>query len=428
MISRRSQRRSIRFFTSLSEFGFYFLLFCLPLFRGAVYPVERILFSLGFLLCWLFLEFSSYLKNGRFFHSFRAKEIHHLVPLLLLSAVWIHTMVISSKVEESLIRAWDFTSLFVVFQITRELFLTKQYRVRFFIFLFILALFYTLLGWAHSFEWLDHPWWETAEFHSGPFVNHNHFAGFLCLLLFSILGILLAQRSRYLLHLGVFWLLIFSLFLLTLSRGAWISFFITFFLLGLVLYREQSLQLIGKRLLTGVIVVLIGFAAFIGSNLNPQMSQRALSMFQPQGRYEFLDFRVKLWASTIEAIQQRPLLGYGLGAFEWEMRPFRRKGFEFAFDYAHNDWLQYFMEMGLILSSLFLLYLSLILKKTYQRFRSSRLHEFRFEELGLLCAVLCLLIHSTVDFNLQIFGNTVFFVLFLGLLSQGEETNGSNGI
>lgn len=417
MKSHRFHRRASHVVFILAELGFYFLLFSLPLFRGAVYPVERILFSFGFFGCWVLVEIGSYFRNGCFFHHFDFRRLHSFFPLVLLVSIWLHTLLISSRVEESMIRAWDMTSLFLIFQVTKDLFRDGFRRKRFFQFILIAAFFYTLLGWSHSMGWLAHSWWETPDFNSGPFVNHNHFAGFLCLLIFPILGSILAQRSRYLLHLGVFWLAVFCLLLLTLSRGAWISFFITFFLMGILLYGESSLRTLGKYLILGLVGSLLGFVIFIGSGINPKVTQRAQSMFAVEGKFEFFDFRVKLWASTIEAIKHKPLLGYGLGAFEWEMRPFRKKGFEFAFDYAHNDWLQYAMELGLLLSLIIALYVIKILKDGLRRFYSPDLHEFRFEELGLMAAIVCLLIHSLVDFNLNIFGNTSFFVAFLGLVA-----------
>ena len=192
----RFSRRASNTALTLAEFGFYVLLFCLPLFRGAVYPVERILFSVGFFSCWLTLEFGSYSRHGRFLHRLNIRKLDSLFPWLLLGAVWIHTLSISLRVEESMIRAWDMTSLFLVFLIVRNLFWESFRKRRFFSFLLATAFFYTLLGWSHSMGWLDHPWWETDDFNSGPFVNHNHFAGFLCLMIFPILGSLLAQRSQ----------------------------------------------------------------------------------------------------------------------------------------------------------------------------------------------------------------------------------------
>jgi O-antigen ligase len=421
LISRRSNLRLVFTLETLAEITLYLLLFCLPLFRGAVYPVERVLFSMGFVLSFVLLELSLFFRNGKFLSTVNFKDVHKISPILLLLGICLHTTVVSARVEESLIRVLDFTALALVFYLVQELFLDKTRRLRFLKLLGGMAFFYTILGWAHGLDWLSHPWWETENLLSGPFVNHNHFAGFLELMLFGILGMVLAQRSKYLPQLLFFWLILFGLFLVTLSRGGWISFFLTLFILGLVLYREKELRALGLKILAGMVVTLVGFGLFLSLELNPNLSERAASLFHEKGQFEFIDFRVKLWQSTLDAIVEKPLQGYGLGSFAWEMRPFRRKGFEYAFDYAHNDWLQYIMELGLGLFLVFLLYLLKILSDAYLRFRSTRLHAYRFEELGMGMGILCLLIHSLVDFNLHIFGNTVIFVSFLGMLSIRED-------
>ena len=120
----------------------------------------------------------------------------------------------------------------------------------------------------------------------------------------------------------------------------------------------------------------------------------------------------------MNAIAERPILGHGPGSFEWAMRPYRLKGFEFAFDYAHNDWLQFTMECGVLFVLFGLIFFYKFFRSMLNSINTEKLSDFRFEEFGLRLGVFCLLIHSMVDFNLHILSNAVMFVVFIGLATS----------
>jgi O-antigen ligase len=396
---------------------FYLILFCVPLFRGVVYPVERVLFSGGIFILFLVFELRGYIKTRRFFSTWDLSQTLIWMPLCLVFLVWIHRFFISARPYESLLRTWDFTAFVFIYFLSRGSFISANRRDQLCRFLVFLGSFYAGLGLCQAMGWIEHPWWETPGFLSGPFVNHNHFAGFLELNLFFLIGFLLARRSTTLFPLLALFLLQWSAFLLTLSRGGWIALALASLALSLILIKERELRGLGLRLLIGMFLVMSLFFAYIALEIDPEVTKRAGSVFTSQGQFEFMDFRVKLWKSTLKAIAERPVSGYGLGSFAWEMRPFRQKGFEFAFDYAHNDWLQFPMELGIPLFLGGCIFLGLLLIRATKRLVGVNLYAFRFEELGLLGGVLSLMIHSLVDFNLHIYGNAVLFVLFLGVLS-----------
>ena len=208
---------------------------------------------------------------------------------------------------------------------------------------------------------------------------------------------------------------IWAALLLSLSRGAWISVSISLLIAGVLLTGERTLRVLGLRIISILLLGTLVVGIYVFSEFNPSLTQRFASFGTKQGQFEFIDFRIKLWQSTIEAIEDRPLLGHGPGSFEWSMRPYRRKGFEFAFDYAHNDWLQFAMECGLVFIFIGLVYFIFFFGRMLRKLRSEKLSFFRFEEFGLGLGVLCLLIHGIVDFNLHIFSNAMLFVTFLAL-------------
>jgi O-antigen ligase len=204
------------------------------------------------------------------------------------------------------------------------------------------------------------------------------------------------------------------------SRGSWLACSITFFVGGLMLFRNKSLRKLGLRITGGITAVIIVFLIFIQIGFNPHITERFYSFFNTEKQAEFSDFRIRLWRSTMSAIKEKPWLGYGRGAFEWEMRPFRQERFPYKFDYAHNDYLQFIMECGLLISILALIFLMSCIFSFLRKFSSPTLHYFRFEDFGIFLGIVCLLIHGLVDFNLHIFSNFIFFGLYAGLITKAR--------
>ncbi|PCJ15083.1 MAG: hypothetical protein COB02_18360 [Candidatus Cloacimonadota bacterium] len=400
----------------LYYFSFYFLILLLPLFRGVIYPLERVLFGLGFILLFCLWETRSIVKRGSSFKDFFKENKIFLFGLFLLFVVMIQTYLLSNRLSESWIRIWDFCCFLLVFYLVKVSFLKQRKRQQLIYILLTISTLYSLLAYCYFFDWISHPWWEKSQFVSSTFVNHNHFAGFHEMILFLNIGLILSFRDdKSLLYL--FLLLIqWGAFLLSLSRGAWISFTITLLFMSALLMSDRRLRAIGLKIFMSLFIMILAFLGFIKSEYNPAMSKRFDSFFTKEGQTEFLDFRVKLWKSTYEAIENSPKWGYGLGSFSWEMRKYRKKGFPYKFDFTHNDYLQFAMELGLIIFGLSLFWILLILSSALRNFYSTNLYYFRFEELGLLCGIICLMIHGFVDFNLHIFSNAIVFAIFLSLL------------
>ncbi len=393
--------------------GIALILFAGPVVRGVIYPTEKAIFGLAILALWFLQEYRRWLKNRNTLKSKERVSFDIILASLALMVAGLSTYL--NNYHDSLIRFGDFVSLFLFYLLVRTLFLRRKRRQRFFSFIILLGVFHSILGFAYLLDLLPHPWWEKPNFLSGTFVNHNHYAGLLELTFFLSFGRLLANRQEGLvvnfLQLALLWLAL----LLSLSRGAWVSVSITLLVASILLFGERTLRTLGLRIIGVLLIGILLVGVYVISDLNPTVTARFSSFGTKQGQFEFIDFRMKLWKSTIDAIEDRPLLGHGPGSFEWAMRPYRRKGFEFAFDYAHNDWLQFAMECGLIFIFIGLFYFVFFFGRMLRKLRSPKLSFFRFEEFGLGLGVLCLLIHGLVDFNLHIFSNALLFVTFLAL-------------
>ncbi|MFN7981827.1 MAG: O-antigen ligase family protein [Vicinamibacterales bacterium] len=60
------------------------------------------------------------------------------------------------------------------------------------------------------------------------------------------------------------------------------------------------------------------------------------------------DGRMQIWRETVHLISAYPWTGAGLGTFEHALYPFRFAMSTNAVDYAHNDYLQIFAELGIV--------------------------------------------------------------------------------
>jgi O-antigen ligase len=122
---------------------------------------------------------------------------------------------------------------------------------------------------------------------------------------------------------------------------------------------------------------------------------------------------------TLDIIRDFPLTGTGLGSFYTIFPKYSHYNIGY-YNYAHNDYLQFFAEVGipatLMLggSILYALYLCLNVITT----RNSK--QMKGTAFGCFLAILAMLIHISVDFNLQPPANVVSFIAILVLAGMAK--------
>lgn len=127
------------------------------------------------------------------------------------------------------------------------------------------------------------------------------------------------------------------------------------------------------------------------------------------------ELRVPVAQYTWDMAKDFPVLGSGLGSYASVFSSYKQGYTGPLFAHAHNDYLEFFSEVGLLgCIPLALIFLYGFYCSIYaMRKRRSALHK----SLGLGCfmAITSIAIHSTVDFNLQIPANAATFVFILAL-------------
>ena len=128
---------------------------------------------------------------------------------------------------------------------------------------------------------------------------------------------------------------------------------------------------------------------------------------------ESIEVRAEPAAYGLNLIKDYPLVGSGPGS--WYVAFPRYRGGDLAnfFDYAHNDYAQFTAESGtlgaVLLVAMVMWSLVAALRAQYRR-RDPLMRGLSFAS---IMGVTAILIHSSVDFNLQIPANAMLFMVLL---------------
>jgi O-antigen ligase len=254
-------------------------------------------------------------------------------------------------------------------------------------------------------------WVYRPEFHGsiyGSYVNHDHYAGLMEMLLpipFVLsMGHLLRGGKRALV--GACAILMAGTIFLSTSRGGMLAFAFEMGLFAaLTLGKRRSPRIaLGTAL---VCLLILALLIFLGKE-------------QVLGRLGDLSpgMRLDIAKDSLRMFSKRPLLGWGLGTFPTVYPGYRSFYTNLFVNQAHNDYVQLLVETGLLGFLLMLLFLV----RLYQHgLQSSRRWEFQWDAAVSLAALLgCtgMLFHSFVDFNLQIPANAALFYVLCGLAAS----------
>ena len=263
---------------------------------------------------------------------------------------------------------------------------------------------------------------------TGTFINRNHLAGYLEMCLAVGVGLMLAELStraaadwrdsaRRLLRtlLGSKALVRLALvvmvigLVLTHSRMGNTAFFVSltavggFYLLAVRSITRNTMIFFGSLLVIDLLV--------IGNFFGIEEVVERLQQTSVEG-----EARVDVFRDSLSIVRDYPLTGTGAGSFysTYPMYDSGNTGFGF-YRHTHNDYLQFASELGLPAFALlgFGVLASLWAAIRAQLTRRDRL----LQGMGFAATmgIVALLIHSAVDFNLQIPANAAMFIILMAL-------------
>lgn len=284
--------------------------------------------------------------------------------------------------------------------------------------------FYGLLQYFSGYHRLYS--FRTSTWVHGTFVNKNHFAGYMELVLPFVFAMLFTRfkdqdaarkisygdggRHAHTLFLLTVVFCMISALLLTGSRGGLLSF--TFGMVWLFV-----LTLLRRRLRKWSMLVLI-FASMTAALIimtNSALFTRQIGSLQELDSDTSFYVRQQLWKSALHIFQDYPLLGSGLGAYAHLSSQYRPFLSNTHFHHPENDYLQFLAETGIVGSVLILFVISLFFYRILRTWKQRRSRWAIAIGAGGFSSMASLLCHSAMDFNLHIPSNALLFTVIAAL-------------
>jgi len=249
----------------------------------------------------------------------------------------------------------------------------------------------------------------------GPFVNHNHFAGYVEAAALVALGAsigLWRRASSLALLLAGSSVLIGIGHLLSHSRGGLLALGAGLATLAWLSRRRETGEGRPVLIAAGALAVTAFLLVFAPSSL----FQRLSSLVDPTGD-ESMKFRMQLWSDSLGLWAQSPVVGTGLGTYSTAIPPYRSGPSEIRAEYAESDWLQLVCEAGLIGLAIAALLITSALRAGLREARAETSERSRGVLHGAAAAAVALSVHGFVDFNFRIPSNALLFAVILGVVA-----------
>ena len=281
----------------------------------------------------------------------------------------------------------------------------------------VLASFAVLQGMAPNGKLY---WIRTLEqggYIYGPYVNHNHYAGLMEML--TPFPLVLAAThftngNRKIAAAGIAALMAASIFLSG-SRGGMAAFVAQMVVLGLLLVRKREGGWKQPVVLGAFLALVIVFLVWMGGN---ELTRRLISIHSEAREEIGGGVRLSIDRDCLRMLLKRPFLGWGLGAFPIVYPEFRSFYTTFFVNQAHNDYLQLLVETGLAGFSIAVWFLVLVFRRA-----AGKLENWTESATGALTVAAMLgcvgiLVHSFLDFNLQIPANAALFYVLCAIAAS----------
>jgi O-antigen ligase len=271
----------------------------------------------------------------------------------------------------------------------------------------------------------------TPIFHGdpfGPFVNRNHFAGWMLMALPVSLGLFGALVSRGMrdvkseFHYRLLWfasreasevvlvgfaVLVMGLSLvLTMSRSGILGFALALVFAGVPMAWRQAT---GSRRM-----VVVAYLVFLVSVIVMWVGTDRLAARFTATRGNDADARMLVWVNTAQVVRDFWLTGSGLNTYGTAMLFYQRVMPEAHLDEAHNDYLQLAAEGGLLVGVPATLTIALFAREVFRRFRTDKGSVYWIRA-GAVTGLVAIALQSSVEFSLQMPGNAALFAVLCGV-------------
>jgi O-antigen ligase len=258
----------------------------------------------------------------------------------------------------------------------------------------------------------------------GPFVNRNHFAGWMIMATSLGLGYFwgalvreedaaatrrdriawLASSGANRLALVLVALVVMGLSIaFTVSRSGIAAFAVALAISASAVMRNASprIRRISLALTAALLVAAVGL-----TGLDAILDRYAMASSTGMGG------RLAAWGDALEIVADFPVFGVGLNAFGTAMLLYQRPDLQAFWQEAHNDYLHLAAEGGLLLGVPLVCTLLVFVIAVRRRFREARDdRDTYWIRIGAVTALLGIAVQELVEFSLQIPGNAALFAI-----------------
>lgn len=437
--------------------GLLFAVVFTALAHGAVEPWSLLFFEL-IVLTLMFLWAAKIVIDKQFIITVPAVAL----PMVALAAIGLAQSVaftdgagirrsLSMDVEATRSTVTALLFLLVTFLIAANFFASRRRLSVLSGFLVVFGLALAVFALVQNFTWNGKFYWLRPNTASaspfGPFVNHNHFAGYMELLIPIPVALMItrAVRGETRVLYGFIAAVMGVAAIASLSRGGMISLaaqmlFLAFMSIWLPRSRRHSHRArssshdarqsrIGfsgwlKASVPQAVAVLIVVAGMVwgiiwiggtDSVIN-RVTQRQRANTNQQVE-TFVESRGWVWQDTLAMIRANPVLGVGLGAYDTAFSIYSERDGSIRVPQAHNDYLQIVADCG-IAGGLIALWFLVVIFRNISRGIRARDPMYAGLALGGGTAISGLLVHSLFDFNLQLPSNALLFLFMTAVVSH----------
>jgi O-antigen ligase len=296
---------------------------------------------------------------------------------------------------------------------------------------------------------------DAIEVAFGPYVNRNHFAGFIEMIFPLPLALIVARgvdREKWILY-GFLTVALGTAMVVSASRGALVVLAAELAALPVLLrwmgrHEETTIGepvipregtsvrparftvrdgAVALMLLAGISlgVVWIGAEPVVSRFSSASGADGALSMTDaPAVPADPLN-RPAIWRTTVRMIRHHLLTGVGLGAFPLAYTRYDEATGLYRVEQAHNDYLQIIADAGVVGACLLLAFLCALIRTAAAALTFPPARE-RAVALGATLGCWGMAIHSLFDFNLQVPANALLFLLLIAVLTVLGSTEWSD--
>jgi len=255
----------------------------------------------------------------------------------------------------------------------------------------------------------------------GPYVNHNHYAGLMEMLIPIPLVFALtrfARGPRRILAAAAAALMAVTIFLSG-SRGGMAALTVQVATVGVLLNMKGKNRRAAIAL--GVfLVITFGLLAWLGGG---ELTKRLASIHSETRTELSGGIRMAINRDGLRMFAQKPVLGWGLGTFPDVYPQFRSFYTNFFVNQAHDDYLQFLVELGALGFATMLWLIAAVFRGAVRKLSRWMDDVNGGVALAALLGVLGIMVHSFVDFNLQIPANAALFYVLCTIAAMEPRFN-----